>query len=135
MARLLVRTKAGFKGDISTVKPNSHMFGAMEDIVEHKKKYGNTNKWSGNFVIVDIPDMLLEEAQLLREPVVTRIDGNIDEITGKPKDVWTIHYNSKGNIDYEAMADTPEKVTILNKDSKVTATKLESQSKIIERTA
>lgn len=135
MARLLVRTKGGVKGDITAVFPNDHVFGAMEDIVEHKKRYGNTDRWSSSFVIVDIPDMSIEEARLLKESVVTRKDGAIDEATGLPEDIFTIHYNSKGNIDYEAMADTPEKITTLQKDSRVIINKVDANSKIVERSA
>lgn len=119
MARLLVKTKLEYRGDIVSVHPNDYVFGTNEDITRHRLKYGDTTRWSGNFVIVDLPDMALAEAERLLEEVVTSRDGPI----------------SRGNIDYDGMANTEDRQDKLADNYKVERNASDVMDKIAERVA
>lgn len=133
MARLLVRAKAPFVGDISVAVPDDHQFGAMEDIEQYRSENGDDG-WPGDFVVVDLLGMSIAEALDLAAPVVTTRDGPIDEITGLPKQIATIHHNSKGVIDFDAMANTDSRRNELATNRRVTRGVGEVRDHITERT-
>jgi hypothetical protein len=121
------------KGQISVAKPDAHVFGAMEDKRQYQRKHGNVDKWPATFVIVDLVGMAIEEATALADPVVTYRDGEIDPIDGKPKQIATIHHNSKGLVDFEAMAGTSERSDELAADRTVARDVTEVRQYITER--
>ena len=133
MARLLVHANGERKGQIVVGVPNEWVFGAMEDKDQYRAKYGDSDGWPDTFVIVDLPDMSIEEAEELAAPVMTYKDGAIDPLDGLPKQILTIHYNSKGLVDFEAMADTSAKLTELSDDRKVSRNVEEVRQYITER--
>lgn len=134
MACLLVVSNGPDKGNISAAKPDGFVFGAMEDKGQHLIKYGNLDKWSDNFVVVELTGMTIEEAEGLVAPVITYADGPIDKITGLPRQIPTYHYNSKGLINFEAMAHTPERVSELTKNRKIRRNVNAVRAQIVERT-
>lgn len=135
MARLLVIADGSRKGQISVAKPDGHVFGAMEDKGQYQRKHGNVDEWPGTFVIVDMVGMTIEEATELADPVITYKAGEIDPIDGKPKQIATIHYNSKGLVDFEAMAGTSERSDKLTVDRTVSREVTEVREYITERTS
>jgi hypothetical protein len=135
MARLLVLAKGRRKGQISVAKPDDHVWGAMEDKRQYQRKHGNTDNWPGTFVIVDLVGMSIEEATALADPVVTYKDGEIDPIDGKPKRIATIHHNSRGLVDFDAMTDTPERGDDLTANRTVSRDVSEVRQHITERTS
>ncbi len=135
MARLLVMASGERKGQISVAKPDGHVWGAMEDKAQYQVKHGNVDGWPDTYVIVDLVGMTIEEATALADPVVTYKDGEIDPIDGLPKQIATIHHNSRGLVDFESMADTSEMNTELAVDSKVSRKVVEVLQYITERTS
>jgi len=135
MARFIVEAKGLEKGRVVSAFPNGHVFGSQEDIFEIEKKDGDRTKWAGTFVIVDIPDMLIEEAQALAAPVITYSDGPIDEITGLPTPIATIVYNSAGLFDFDKMAKTGPEKQKLTVDFRVELSRVDALPHITIRTA
>ena len=68
-------------------------------------------------------------------PVITQQAGPIDDLTGQATIVDTIHHNSKGLIDYNAMANTPPRRDDLNNNAHIKRTHGESLAHITERGA
>lgn len=135
MARLLVLAHGPRKGEISIAKRDGVPFGSMEDKAEHLRRYGNLDRWPDTFVIVSLLEMSIEEAEELASPVVTWKDGPIDPLDGLPKQIPTMHYNSKGLIDFEAMADTGKRMDDLTEDRKISRSVGEVREHITERTS
>lgn len=56
------------EGDIIAVMPDGHGWGLREDKRTHLAKFGNTEDWSGNFLIIQITDLSVEDAQEYLKP-------------------------------------------------------------------
>ena len=132
-SRLLVFANGPDKGQISVAKPDGWVFGAMEDKAQYRLKHGNVDDWPDTFVIVDLEGLSIEEATRLADPVVTHADGPIDLADGLPKRIPTVHYNSKGLIDFDAMANTGTRTTELADDRKIQRNVGEVRAHIVER--
>lgn len=134
MARLLVIASGERKGQISVARPDGHVWGAMEEKRQYQRKHGNVDRWPDTFVIVDLEGMTVEEATALADPVVTYRDGEIDSIDGRPKRIATIHHNSRGLVDFDSMAGTPERSDELTVDRRVRRQVADVRQYITERT-
>ena len=133
MARLLVIANGPRKGEISVAKPDGWVFGAMEEKLRYRLKHGNVDDWPDTFVIVDLAGLSIEEATALADPVITYADGPIDLADGLPEQIITIHHNSKGLIDFDAMANTGTRTTELADDRKIQRNVGEVREYITER--
>ncbi|KKN70654.1 hypothetical protein LCGC14_0429270 [marine sediment metagenome] len=133
MARLLVFANGPDLGQISVAKPDGWVFGTMEDKAQYRLKHGNVDDWPDTFVIVDLEGLSIEEATALADPIVTYRDGPIDLADGLPKQIITIHHNSKGLIDFDAMVNTGTRIAELADDGKVQRNVGEVRAHIVER--
>jgi len=90
-------------GDIIAVMPNGHAWGSREDKRAHLAKHGNTDEWSGNFKIIQITDMTVEDAQEyltprtrpahIADPEFLAPD-SVDRFVQVSRKAWSINLNA-----------------------------------------
>lgn len=76
MVRFLCIAKGVRKGEVSVAMPDGHVFGRMEDYDQYVAHFGSDKGWPDSFVIVDVPDMTVEEGETLSRPAVHFEPGN-----------------------------------------------------------
>lgn len=100
MARLVVLTTPGEAGTISCALRDGQFVGYKVDYDAYVARHGSDNGFPDRFVIIDVPDMSLEEAERLAAPVIeyeTFIDPDFGTESLQPK---AIPYHSTSLIDY-----------------------------------